>query len=131
MTIKSEVFKFVTHDDFCDVFSHVESKSQFAYIEGLDANKCQLFTLTKDNEIAYLITSITKVFNVTFFNILELAGDFGYAKYPQEFFDLVTEMGKKANADELRVMVIRDGGVKILKQYDFELKYAEYGINLK
>lgn len=118
-------------DDFCDIFSHIEGKEQIAYIEAIAANKCQLFLLERENEFSHMITSITEVRGVKFFNVLELAGSFGYAKYPQEFFDLVKEMGNRAKADELRVMAIREGGSKILKEWGFDLRYAEYGLNLK
>ncbi len=118
-------------EEFAQVFEHVSPHAQHDYLQEIAAQKCQLFLLEFEEKTSWLITSVSKVYGVTFLNVLELAGDFGYASYPAEFLEFLKAKAKAVNADEIRVIAARLGSGKMLKEYGFTLEYAEYGLRVK
>lgn len=117
--------------EFSFIFANLNQIEQNDYFDSITKNTSQLFKLTILEQNSYLITSVTVIRNVKFFNVHELKGDFGYATYPKQFIELVINMGNFVKADELRIMANRPGAVAMLKKHGFLLKYSEYGINLK
>lgn len=115
---------------FLDAFKTIDQKILYEYFEKLEAKTLQFFKLEYKGEVSHIITSVTAKHGIRYLNFLEMEGAFGWVTYPEKFLEFSKELAKHFSCNELRIVLVREGAGRVLKQHGFTLKYSEYGMEL-